>query len=319
MLQFLLSTPWTSAFAVVLLAFGWLYFYLTYVYSYWSRQGVPGPKPTWFLGNIYERIGGTPGELERVYARKYGRVYGAYEGLSPTLTVSDSEIIRQVMIQDFPTFANRRKMKTYHEVFDQAVFTQEGDNWKRMRTIVTPSFTTGKLRGMQLLMNRCIEKLDQYLERITSNTNNRSEEFNLRPVISGFTIDVIASTSFATETNANDDRSEQNPIVVQGSRIFKLPILKIIFILSMPARIIRMFGIKTVFTLSSVEFFLSLCRRIVHDRKAHPEKSHQRRDLVQMLMEASVSEEAIKEQNYDKLEASNDKNTGNQSLIFCCY
>src|SRR5699024_5942625 len=113
-----------------------------------------------------------------------------------------------------------------------------------------------------------IDKLDHYFEKITAGGGGReAASINAKEVFAGFTIDVIASTAFATETNANDDRSKKNPFVVNGLNIFKFPVFKVIAFFLFPPFVNKLLGIKTVFRDREGNFFLDLCREIVSQRK----------------------------------------------------
>ncbi len=56
-------------------------------------------------------------------------------GLLPTLTVIDANIIKQILVKDFPSWVNRRKLNGYHEMNNNHQFNAEGNQWKRLRTI----------------------------------------------------------------------------------------------------------------------------------------------------------------------------------------
>ena len=103
------------------------------------------------------------------------------------------------MIKDFHLFVNKTKFRTYDELWNQNLFNAEGEAWKRIRTITSPTFTSGKLKGMHRLMNICVDKLIVAEQK-------EDNAIDTKQVIAGFTIDVIASTSFATETNANGNQ-----------------------------------------------------------------------------------------------------------------
>lgn len=236
--------------------------------------------------------------------RDYGKVYGLYYGTQPILTVVDHELIKQVLIKDFASFANRRELRTFHKIINQNLFFADSEDWKRVRTITTPSFTTGKLRGMQVLMAQCIDKLDAYFAKVTA--GSKVGNFDARQVFSGFTIDVIASTAFATETNSNDDRSAPNPFVVNATALFRFEPLKVMASLILPRRLNTLLGIKSPLPDGPTEFYIQLCRQMVQQRKNSQSK---RNDFIQMLMDSFVYESDLTGQNYDKLTATTGKGT----------
>ena len=49
----------------------------------------------------------------------------------------------------------------------------------------------GKLRGMHAMMNRAVDKLGDYLNTVIQKSDGK---MNIKEVIIGFTIDVIATT-----------------------------------------------------------------------------------------------------------------------------
>ena len=119
------------------------------------------------MGNLWEslRRGQIDAELE--WHRKYGKIYGTYAGFDPTLCIADPELIKSVMIKDFNLFVNRRKVVMADDLSELNLFNIEDDHWKRVRAITSPAFTSGKLRGMNALMNQCCDKFVAYFDKIT--------------------------------------------------------------------------------------------------------------------------------------------------------
>src|SRR5690606_29916397 len=118
--------------------------YLRKKYSYWSSRGIPSPPTLPFLGNFVTRALTPSDKYQLDLVRKYGKIYGVYNGTKQVLNVADPEAIKQMMIKDFHLFVNRRQLSVYHEIFNLNLFNLEGDDWKRVRSITTPAFTTGK-------------------------------------------------------------------------------------------------------------------------------------------------------------------------------
>ena len=59
-----------------------------------------------------------PMEIELEMVRKYGPKYGYFLGTQPVLTITTSDLIKQVMVKDFHHFVNRRQLGTFHELFN---------------------------------------------------------------------------------------------------------------------------------------------------------------------------------------------------------
>lgn len=281
-----------------------LFFLCSYVnrkFSYWTDRGLKGPVAIPLFGNMWEPM--IKGQIvtEMDWSEKYGKVYGQYVAFQPILSISDNELIKQVMVKDFNLFVNRRAQRNEHEIWQRNLFSLENDDWKRVRSITSPSFTSGKLRGMNPLMNKCIDKLVGYFDNLSANSDR---SFNTKDVIAGFTIDVIASTSFATDTNSNDDRSKQNSFVDHGLKLFLFSKLRILLFIMVPMFIRKRLGLTLGFEPEHFNFFRDLAKQVIKQRK---ESNYKGKDFVQLLMDANVSEEDLKKLSYDELTASAEK------------
>jgi cytochrome P450 family 9 len=75
--------------------------------------------------------------------------YGAFG--SRFLIVRDLEIAKHVLVKDFDHFVDRRPVelsKKANKYIGGMLTTMTGEKWKTMRSIMSPVFTSGKLRSM---------------------------------------------------------------------------------------------------------------------------------------------------------------------------
>lgn len=105
--------------------------YINKRYSYWADRGINGPLGLPFLGNFWEQLWRGQLVCERRWMAKYGKIYGTYNFLKPSLTILDAELIKQVMTRDFALFVNRRKNRSDHQIWGRNLFGVEDDDWKR--------------------------------------------------------------------------------------------------------------------------------------------------------------------------------------------
>ena len=71
-------------------------------------------------------------------------------GSSPRLLINDLELAKLILIKDFDHFVDRRQMGLSGEANKYLInflTVLNGDKWKSMRSIVSPVFTSGKLKG----------------------------------------------------------------------------------------------------------------------------------------------------------------------------
>ena len=155
---------------------------------------------------------------------------------------------------------------------------------------------------MSAMMNRCVETLGGYLDQVITNKNGA---FNAKEVVTGFTIDVIGSTSFALNLKTNRDLNEKNPFVEHGTKLADFSNLRIIAFFFLPSKINKWLKNSIGMNEESFDFFVKLSREVIKQRKEGGTKV-KRNDLVQLLIDSFVFEEDLHKSNDGKLTASAD-------------
>ncbi|KAJ8933327.1 hypothetical protein NQ318_020830 [Aromia moschata] len=92
---------------------------------------------------------------------------------TPALMIADLELTKNIMTKDFQHFTDR---KTYVNEKDDPLsahlFSLGGKKWKNLRTKLTPTFTTGKLKGMFQTLVDCGIVLEKYFEANVSSSDS---------------------------------------------------------------------------------------------------------------------------------------------------
>lgn len=94
------------------------------------------------------------------WGRRYGRVFGYFEGYTPVLSVSDPDILREILVKDANNF-NHRKQFPLAPRKSLGLFLENGSQWHRSRSLLTPAFSAGKLK--QVTMTTTITKFHCFL------------------------------------------------------------------------------------------------------------------------------------------------------------
>jgi cytochrome P450 family 6 len=192
--------------SVVAGLFGVLYLYLSYVYTYWKRRGVPFLEPHFPTGNIADIVLSrkTIGEVYvDFYKRLSGHKFsGLYQIHRPVLFLMDPELIKNVLVRDFEHFQD------HGFPFDENVdpllanlFMLNGEKWKKLRSKLSPTFTSGKMKMMFQILLDCGQELGKYLEEPAI----AGDIIEVKEVLARFTTDVIASCAFGIQCNCLRD------------------------------------------------------------------------------------------------------------------
>ncbi|XP_023564471.1 cytochrome P450 3A8-like [Octodon degus] len=135
-----------------------LYLYGTHTHGYFKKLGIPGPKPLPFLGNLQSYSKGQ-WFFDTECHKKYGKIWGLYEGRQPVLSIADPDVIKTLLVKEFySSFTNRRPIRPTI-LMKNSMNALEDEQWKRVRTLLSPTFTSGKLKEVsmyEVLFSFCV-------------------------------------------------------------------------------------------------------------------------------------------------------------------
>ncbi|CAG2184116.1 unnamed protein product, partial [Oppiella nova] len=90
-----------------------------------------------------------------------------------------------------------------------------GDEWKTMRSIISPTFSSGKMRSMHPIIIDCVHRLDNYLETKVM----AGEDVETKKTMGSLTMDVIFSCAFGTKIDTYNDH-KTNEFLVNTKEVF---------------------------------------------------------------------------------------------------
>lgn len=205
--------------SLVIVAVFLFYQYYVSIYKHWSKRGfpsIPGKFPYGTSAEM-ERRERFPGQImQEMYHKMSAHPYfGIYMVRIPWLVVRDPEIVRLVMTKEFNHFRDRSIHKFPEEdKVNQHLFNMQGEKWRTLRIKLTPTFTSGKMKGMFPLFLNASESLAKLLK------SKVGTELDMKNPISGFTLDVITSCAFGLEPDSinNPDHPLKNISKLFGKR-----------------------------------------------------------------------------------------------------
>lgn len=173
-------------------------------FKYWQKRKVPYVTPTFPCGNsnffqgegvhfVFSSIAYY--DLIRERSWKYG---GIYIMNRPVFVVRDPEYIKDILSRDFDYFTDR--LVYYNEKDDPIsahLFSLRGDKWRKLRTKLTPTFSSGKLK----MVFPDIVKIGERLVQAMAAAVEQKVEIDVLQFSSNFTADIICSVAFGIEAN----------------------------------------------------------------------------------------------------------------------
>lgn len=177
-----------------------------------KRYGIPGPEPSFLLGNLHElRSEPTPNDVITKWLKKYGDVCGWYIGGKPHVIIKDLDMIKQVFIKDFYKFSNRPDMHLDISPLNQTLLALKDKRWKEVRAVITPTFSSGKIKLMSQIFNK---KIDVTIE-VVSKKAQKNEMFDVYELVQGLTLDVIADCALAIKSRCQENPDDEFLVAVQ--------------------------------------------------------------------------------------------------------
>ncbi|GFS55307.1 cytochrome P450 3A21 [Trichonephila inaurata madagascariensis] len=262
--------------------------YYSRSFDYWKKRGIPYVDAIPFFGSTYSMLWKPAHEIELERYLKYGPLYGHFEGNRPLLSVGDLKLVREILVKEFPSFANRRETHSGNVVVDSILPVLKGEDWKRVRSIVSPTFTTGKIRRMVSIVKDCSQTLVKNFQNITET----GKSFNVREIYGAFTMDVIASSAFSTKLDSHND--PQNKFVQVAKKGFSTNFSFRFALYQVIPGVMRALGIPMI-VLSQISFSQG-CQDFRSWKKGKEQKQT-RNDFLQLLMD--TAQEVAQEQKWD--------------------
>nr|CAH0100173.1 unnamed protein product [Daphnia galeata] len=258
-----------------------LYRYATSTFNNFSDQGIPGPKPILFFGNMWGLWKENLPAYDVALVKKYGKVFGYFDGTTPNLFITDVDMIKSICVKDFDYFVDRRSFEVKTKVIRKWLSMMKGQEWKDIRSSVTPAFTTGKIKRMSVLIKDCVANL---CERVTTFVE-KDGKIDAKLTFSAFTMDVIARCAFGLKIDTLGNKDD--PFIANAQFVFNPPTNKtpLILLPFMYPKLFSTFGYFTerLIVTEEMKFFFKLLENVLKERSQSNEKFN---DFIEAADEA---------------------------------
>ncbi|XP_051242591.1 cytochrome P450 3A40 [Dicentrarchus labrax] len=285
---------------------------LFFVYVYWpygtfKKMGIPGPKPIPFFGTMLAYRKGFM-NFDSECFQKYGKTWGIYDGRQPVLCITDVSMIKTVLIKEcYSLFTNRRNFRLNGPLYD-AVSIAEDDQWRRIRSVLSPSFTSGRLKEMFGIMKQHSANLISSMKKKA----DKDEPLELKEFFGPYSMDVVTSTAFSVDLDSLNNPSD--PFVTNIKKMLKFDLFSPLFL------IVAFFPFMgpvfekmefSFFPTYVTDFFYAALQKIKSNRETSKQKS--RVDFLQLMIDSQKNNDLS---GVEQDKGLNDHEILSQAMIF---
>ncbi|XP_055530582.1 cytochrome P450 6a2-like [Wyeomyia smithii] len=289
-------------------------------YAYWAERKVPYIEPRFPYGNFADVDRKSQADISVEQCNQMrsteSRFFGLFFFLQPLLVVTDLDLIKTILIKDFNYLPDRG---AYHNARDDPLsahlFAIEGNRWRSLRTRLTPTFTSGKMKMMFPTLRAVADSFGEFLVGAVG----AGTELEIKDTMARFTTDVIGSCAFGIECNSF--KNPDSEFRKFGQQVFDRPrhgTLVRLFLRIFP-EVGQALRVKSLRDEASGFFF-----NIVKDTVTYREKNGiERKDFLSLLVELRntgemhLAMEEIAAQSFIFFGAGFETSSSNQT--FCLY
>lgn len=227
--------------AVVFLAIFCTLFYVFVKirYTYWKRLGVPGPEPSFIVGNVgpflnmsshmsmlcekwYKYVilfilGRTILNINHFVCRDFPNdaYCGYYKMLSPAINVRDPDLVKDILMKDH--FSWHKNEQHFSKSFDPLMahnpFVATNEHWKRSRSFLTPLSTAFRVKTLFPLIVDSCNRMTSHLKTLSP-----TDHIETKDLSSKFATQNVIMCSFSIDSECfGNGHSEFNEL---GKKIF---------------------------------------------------------------------------------------------------
>uniref|UniRef100_A0A2C9JYR0 Cytochrome P450 n=1 Tax=Biomphalaria glabrata TaxID=6526 RepID=A0A2C9JYR0_BIOGL len=258
--------------------------YMSAHHQVFKKLGIDHPQPRWIVGNFDLAMKHGMFEVQKVFYNKYKekKVYGWFDARRPVIVVKDLDMFKDILIKNFNHFVDHYSFLDFEPPFHDNLLSLRGDHWKRVRSIISPTFSSGRIKRMASHVEKNAKILLENLQHL----QETGEDVELREISSCFTLDVIASTGFGLDINTLKDPKNKFAVeankVMNGNRI----VFFVVWFLPALSGILAKLGFHML-PKKPMEYLVQVIDQIIEERK-HDDKKNKVNDFIDLVMNAET-------------------------------
>ncbi|XP_011263154.1 cytochrome P450 9e2 [Camponotus floridanus] len=209
---------------------------------------------------------------------------GMFDMTSPIVVLRDPELIKSIALKNFEMFPHHRSFieEDQDPLFGKNLFALKGERWRQVRPLLSPAFTSSKMKSMFILMSDCAVKFSNYLVQMPA----EKKIMDIKEAFTRYTNDIIATCAFGISVDSM--RNPNNEFYVYGreaTTFGTVAVLKFYLFRSLPwvAKILKIRMVRQ----KIADFFQDLVETTI---KTRDENGIVRPDMLQLMMESRGKE-----------------------------
>uniref|UniRef100_A0A3P8ZVA0 unspecific monooxygenase n=1 Tax=Esox lucius TaxID=8010 RepID=A0A3P8ZVA0_ESOLU len=242
-------------------------------YGYFTKLGIPGPKPLPFVGTMMEYKKGFF-NFDSECFQKYGRIWGIYDGRQPVLCTMDRTMIKTILIKEcYNIFTNRRVRHTHSQTHQHTH---------------THTHTDRQISWLNPFMVIMFGIMKQHSSNLLNGMKKKAENglaIELKEFFGPYSMDVVTSTAFSVNIDSLNNPSD--PFVSNIKKMLKFdlfsPLLFFIIFFPFMAPICQMLNFS-FFPAEVLNFFYASLAKIKSERGR--ENTIGRVDFLQLMIDS---------------------------------
>ncbi|XP_020280578.1 cytochrome P450 9e2-like [Pseudomyrmex gracilis] len=260
-----------------------VYYYFFKDLNYFKKHGILHMPPLPIVGNmgpVFFRQSSLAALVKKIYNLNQNAKYvGFFDGMNPVVVIRDPELIKSIGIKHFESFTDHRAF--IDEVNDpltgKNLFSLRGEKWRDVRTLLSPAFTSSKMKNMFTLMSDCAANFTEFLSKLPSDET----VMEMKNCFTRYTTDVIATCAFGITVDSMRNPDNEFYVYGKATSFNTWRTIKFCIIRSCPL-LTKMVGLKFVSNSVAV-FFKNLVQNTI---KARDAQNIVRPDMLQLMMES---------------------------------
>lgn len=215
-----------------------------------------------------------------------------------TILLAEPELISQVLSKEFTSFPNRRDFPISDPNVTETLTFAPVKKWKRLRSIIAPTFSAGKIKLMK-------PHIDETVKCLLENFALEKESvIDVKRFTGSYTMDTLCRIAFGLQIDSLIEKD--NPVIVNAQKLFSndinLPMLIALTAVFYLPKVAQLANIKV--QPEAMAFFSRLSEKIILEKKAQMEmnqhQTNRAKDFIGLMLETEEENKVDHLENAEK-------------------